>query len=160
MEGDDEVMRREMIETQIKRYRRGEHTTWERTDDGGLVVTHHLPAIRMHPYTHLPTLFTGLATYYNAQCVPGAKQMFGNVTPFKMEWLEKLAGITEEIWVSPRWEEGDALVFDNVGAQHGRQSWGGEQGSKGIGWCNLWDGVVARPYRGQEWARVGRTLDV
>lgn len=60
-DGDDEATKRAKIEAQIARYGRGEHTTWQWTDDETLVLTHRLPAIRTQPGTKLPTLFTGLA---------------------------------------------------------------------------------------------------
>ncbi|KAG0157229.1 hypothetical protein PDIDSM_4414 [Penicillium digitatum] len=62
-EGDDEETKRRKIEAQIARYGRGEHTTWEWTDDG-LVLSHRLPVVRTQPGTNLPTLFTGLAAYW------------------------------------------------------------------------------------------------
>jgi alpha-ketoglutarate-dependent taurine dioxygenase len=162
-EGDDEATRREKIEAQIKRYGRGEHTSWEWADGGQtLVLTHHLPAIRAQPNTNLPTLFTGLAAYYrnlvntaNEARRNVTQQLYGDGTPIPEEYLKKLAEITEEIRVLHKWERGDVLVYDNVIAQHGRQPWEGEQGDRVV-MASLWDGVVPGKFEESEgdWARV------
>ena len=164
-DGDDEPTRRAKIEAQIRRYARGEHTTWEWSDgDGGLALTltHHLPAIRAQPVTRLPTLFTGLAAYYR-NFVGGAsaarknvtQQLYGDGTPIPEEYLERLARITDEIRVLHRWERGDVLVYDNVISQHGRQPWEGEQGDRVV-LASLWDGEVPGKYEGSvgDWASV------
>lgn len=125
-DGDDEATRRAKVETQIQRYGRGEHTSWEWTDGGQtLVLTHHLPAIRTQPNTNLPTLFTGLAAYYrnfvntaNAARRNVTQQLYGDGTPIPEVYLKRLAEITEEIRVLHRWERGDVLVYDNVVAQY------------------------------------------
>jgi alpha-ketoglutarate-dependent taurine dioxygenase len=160
---DDETTRREKVEDQIRRYGRNEHTTWEWTDNGQtLVVTHRLPAIRTHPSTDLPTLFTGLAAYYknfvnsaNANRRNVTTQLYGDGTPIPEEYIKKLADITDEIRVLHKWERGDVLVYDNVIAQHGRQPWQGEQGDRVV-LASLWDGVVPGRYKGSEgnWAQV------
>lgn len=155
-EGDDETTRRVKVEAQIKRYNRGEHTTWEWTDnDQTLILTHRLPAIRTQPHTHLPTLFTGLATYYKSSIAPAspspsapagrrsaAQQSFGDGTPIPTQYLKALADITDEIRVLHKWQRGDVLVYDNVIAQHGRQPWVGEQGDRVV-LASLWDGGQA-----------------
>ncbi|RMZ75695.1 hypothetical protein DV738_g5347, partial [Chaetothyriales sp. CBS 135597] len=151
-DGDDEATRRAKIEAQIRRYNRGEHTTWEWTDDGGVVLTHRLPAIRTQQSSGLPTLFTGLAAYYKravqereklqseaAKRLNVTTQFFGDGTPIPEHYLKTLADITDEIRVLHRWQRGDVLVYDNVIAQHGRQPWVGEQ-SERIVLASLWDG--------------------
>lgn len=162
-EGDDETTRRNKVEEQIRRYDRNEHTTWEWTDKGEtLVVTHHLPAIRTHPSTDLPTLFTGLAAYYknfvnnaNTDRKNVTTQLYGDGTPIPEEYIKKLADITDEIRVLHKWERGDVLVYDNVIAQHGRQPWKGEQEDRVV-LASLWDGFVPGKYEGSEgdWAQV------
>jgi alpha-ketoglutarate-dependent taurine dioxygenase len=170
-DGDDAATRKQKIEAQIKRYNRGQHTTWEWQDnDQTLILTHHLPAIRTHPHTNLPTLFTGLAAYYRTALAPSltpsasarknvTQQLFGDGTPIPDHYLSKLAEITDDIRVLHKWQEGDVLVYDNVIAQHGRQPWGGEQGDRVV-LASLWDGVAPGKWEGslEEWARVGKAL--
>lgn len=164
-EGDDEATRREKVEAQIKRYGRGEHTTWEWQDNGAtLVLTHRLPAIRTQPGTDLPTLFTGLAAYWkniqinteisNARKA-SATQLYGDGTPIPEKYSQKLAEITDEIRVLHKWEGGDVLVYDNIIAQHGRQPWGGEQEDRVI-LASLWDFVLPGQYAESkgDWAQV------
>ncbi|OAQ80715.1 taurine catabolism dioxygenase TauD, TfdA family protein [Purpureocillium lilacinum] len=151
-DGDDEETRRKKIEAQITRYGRGEHTTWEWTEDErgkGLVLTHRLPVIRTQSGTNLPTLFTGLAAYYKntlevqnetgAGRKNAAHQYFGDGTQIPQKYLAHLAKITDEIRVLHKWQEGDVLVYDNVVAQHGREPWEGEQSDRVI-LASLFDG--------------------
>ncbi|KAL1850392.1 hypothetical protein VTK73DRAFT_9695 [Phialemonium thermophilum] len=161
---DDEAERRRKMEAQIARYGRGKHTAWEWTDDdGALVVTHHLPAIRTQPGTGLPTLFTGLAAYHRSAQVNGGsranatKITYGDGTPIPDEYLEKLAQITDEIRVLHKWERGDVLVYDNVIAQHGRQPWEGAQEDRVI-LASLFDGEIPGAYGDQDWAQVVQAL--
>ncbi|KAJ5709735.1 hypothetical protein N7493_010026 [Penicillium malachiteum] len=157
-EGDDEDTKRQKIEAQIARYRRGKHTTWEWVDDR-LILTHRLPAIRTQPGTNLPTLFTGLAAYWKRLQMDSAQknvtqQLFGDGTPIPEKYLAHLAKITDEIRVLHRWEEGDVLVYDNVIAQHGRQPWEGDQ-SERVVLASLFDGEsVPGPYGFGDWAQV------
>lgn len=166
VDGDDRATRKRKVEEQIKRYERGEHTTWEWTDDDQtLVLSHRLPAIRTHPHTKLPTLFTGLAAYYKNfvdKSSPNSgrrnitQQLYGDGKPIPEEYLKKLADITDEIRVLHTWQQGDVLVYDNVIAQHGRQPWEGEQGDRVI-LASLWDGdAVPGQYKGSRgsWAQV------
>ena len=157
--GDDEATRRAKVEAQIARYGRGKYTTWEWTDDGGLILEHRLPAIRTQPNTGLPTLFTGLAAYYKNAKVNGAgrnitQQLYGDGTPIPEKYLAHLAKITDEIRVLHKWQQGDILVFDNVIAQHGREPWEGEQGDRVI-MASLFDGEqVPGAYSNADWAQV------
>lgn len=161
---DDETTRRSKIEAQIARYGRGKHTTWEWTDDGGLVLEHRLPAIRTQPQTELPTLFTGLAAYYKNAKVNGAgrnitQQLYGDGTPIPEKYLAHLAKITDEIRVLHKWQQGDVLVFDNVIAQHGREPWEGERGDRVI-MASLFDGdEVPGAYSDADWAQVVQASD-
>lgn len=165
-DGDDEATQRAKIEAQIRRYGRGEHTTWEWTDEG-IVLTHRLPAIRTQPETGLPTLFTGLAAYYknnkpNSSIATARKnatqQLYGDGTPIPDEYLEHLANITDEIRVLHRWQQGDVLVYDNIIAQHGRQPWEGEQSDRVV-LASLFDGDrVPGAYGSQDWAQVVQAL--
>ncbi|KAF2491321.1 Clavaminate synthase-like protein [Lophium mytilinum] len=162
-EGDDEATKRAKIEAQIARYGRGKHTTWEWTDDGGVVLTHRLPAIRTQPETQLPTIFTGLAAYWkNAQVNAARKnvlQQFGDGTPIPDKYLEHLAKLTDEIRVLHKWQKGDVLVYDNIIAQHGRQPWDGEQSDRVV-LASLWDGEsVPGAYTDSDWAQVVQALD-
>lgn len=160
---DDEATRRRKMEAQIARYGRGRHTSWEWTDDGGLVVTHLLPAIRTQVGSGLPTLFTGLAAYYrNAKVNGGARAgvtriLYGDGTPIPEEYLERLAEITDGIRVLHKWERGDVLVYDNVIAQHGRQPWEGEQEDRVI-LASLFDGEIPGAYGNHDWAQVVQAL--
>ena len=164
-EGDDEATRRAKIEAQITRYGRGKFTTWEWTDDG-IILTHRLPAVRTHPETNLPTLFTGLAAYYknaHANASSGRKnvtqQLYGDGTPIPEKYLEHLAKITDEIRVLHKWQQGDVLVYDNIIAQHGRQPWEGEQADRVV-LASLFDGAkVPGAYGYGEWAQVVQALD-
>ncbi|KAI8961782.1 Clavaminate synthase-like protein [Daldinia sp. FL1419] len=157
-DGDDEATRRAKIEAQIARYGRGKHTTWEWTDDG-IILTHHLPAIRTQPDTDLPTLFTGLAAYYKNVRVNNVsgrnvtQQLFGDGTPIPEEFLAALARITDEIRVLHKWQRGDVLVYDNIIAQHGREPWQGEQADRVV-MASLFDGRVPGAYVAEDWARV------
>ncbi|ETI29306.1 hypothetical protein G647_01759 [Cladophialophora carrionii CBS 160.54] len=167
-DGDDEATRRAKIEAQIARYGRGQYTTWEWRDDGSLVLTHRLPAIRTQPGTHLPTLFTGLAAYYKrflaAHDGDGdarkntTEQLYGDGTPIPEEYLARLAEITDEIRVLHKWQRGDVLVYDNIIAQHGRQPWQGEQEDRVV-MASLFDGVVPGAYVPEEWAQVVQALE-
>ncbi|KAF2811890.1 Clavaminate synthase-like protein [Mytilinidion resinicola] len=162
-EGDDEATKRAKIEAQIARYGRGKHTTWEWTDDGGVILTHRLPAIRTQPETQLPTIFTGLAAYWkNAQANAARKnvlQQFGDGTPIPEKYLEHLAKLTDEIRVLHKWQKGDVLVYDNIIAQHGRQPWEGEQSDRVV-LASLWDGEsVPGAYTDSDWAQVVQALD-
>ena len=163
-DGDDEDEKRRKIEAQIARYGRGKHTTWE-WKDGTLVLTHRLPVIRTQPETNLPTLFTGLASYWKrTQLDVQARknvtsQLFGDGTPIPEKYLAHLAKITDEIRVLHRWEKGDVLVFDNVIAQHGREPWQGEQSDRVIQ-ASLFDGeAVPGAYGFGDWAQVVQALD-
>lgn len=166
VDGDDAATRKRKVEEQIRRYGRGEHTTWEWIDDDQtLILTHHLPALRTHPYTNLPTLFTGLAAYYknfvtdsspNSRRRTITQQLYGDGTPIPEEYLKKLADITDEIRVLHKWQQGDVLVYDNVISQHGRQPWEGKQEDRVI-LASLWDGdAVPGKYEGSkgDWAQV------
>ena len=163
LEGDDEATRRSKIEAQIARYGRGEHTTWEWANDGSIVVTHRLPTIRTQPGTGLPTLFTGLASYWKNKTVNQGgrgnvvQQLYGDGTPIPDKYLEHLAKITDEIRVLHRWQEGDVLVYDNVIAQHGRQPWEGEQEDRVV-LASLFDGNVPGAYDDAEWGQVAQAL--
>ena len=164
-DGDSDEVKRQKIEKQILRYGRGKHTTWEWTPQNELILTHHLPAIRTHPSTKLPTLFTGLAALHKRNQLDtdarkkSASQLFGDGTAIPTEYLDKLVQITEDIKVLHKWERGDVLVYDNVIAQHGRQPWGGEQGDRVV-LASLWDGdSVPGAYGEQEWAQVVQALD-
>lgn len=162
-DGDDEATRRAKIEAQIARYGRGQHTTWEWTDDG-IVLTHRLPAIRTQPETNLPTLFTGLAAYYkyslrNAGRKNVTQQLYGDGTPIPAKYLAHLARITDDIRVLHKWERGDVLVFDNIIAQHGREPWRGEQSDRVV-YASLFDGEkVPGAYGSANWAQVVQALD-
>lgn len=164
-ESDDEATRRAKIEAQISCYGRGKFTTWEWTHDG-ITLTHRLPAIRTHPETNLPTLFTGLAAYYKNAHVntPSGrknvtKQLYGDGTPIPEKYLEHLTKITDEIHVLHKWQQGDVLVYDNVVAQHGRQPWEGEQSDRVV-LASLFDGAkVPGAYGYGEWAQVVQALD-
>lgn len=162
---DDEQNRRAKVEAQIARYGRGKHTTWEWTE-GGIILTHQLPAIRTQPGTSLPTLFTGLVAYYkNAQVSTGARksvsqQLFGYGTPIPEKYLKHLAEITDEIRLLHKWEQGDVLVYDDIIAQHGRQTWEGEQSDRVI-LAGLFDGKkVPGAYTDHDWAQVVQALNV
>jgi alpha-ketoglutarate-dependent taurine dioxygenase len=165
-EGDDEETRKRKVEQQIARYGRGKYTTWEWTDDGGIILTHKLPAIRTQPLTGLPTLFTGLAAYYKNTQNQGNKsgrkmnttQLFGDGTPIPEKYLATLAKITDEIRVLHKWQRGDVLVYDNVISQHGRQPWEGEQSDRVV-LASLFDGVVPGRFGDEEWAGVVQALD-
>ncbi|KGO37089.1 Taurine catabolism dioxygenase TauD/TfdA [Penicillium expansum] len=163
-DGDDEETKRRKIEAQIARYGRGEHTTWEWTDDG-LVLTHRLPVIRTQPGTNLPTLFTGLAAYWKRTQFDAearkkvTQQLFGDGTPIPEKYLEHLAKITDDIRVLHHWQEGDVLVYDNIIAQHGREPWQGEQSDRVI-LASLFNGEsVPGPYGFGDWAQVVQALD-
>ena len=161
---DDEATRRSKVEAQIRRYGRGKHTTWQWTDDGGLVLEHRLPAIRTQPQTGLPTLFTGLAAYYKNAKVNGAgrnitQQLYGDGTPIPEEYLARLASLTDEIRVLHKWQQGDVLVYDNTIAQHGREPWEGEQSDRII-MASLFDGhQVPGAYSNADWAQVVQVSD-
>ncbi|KAJ5722230.1 hypothetical protein N7488_000265 [Penicillium malachiteum] len=157
-DGDDEETKRQKIEAQIARYGRGKHTTWEWVD-GGLILTHRLPATRTQPGTNLPTLFTGLAAYWKRLQMNSAQknvtqQLFGDGTPIPEKHLAHLAKIIDEILILHRWEEGDVLVYDNVIAQHGRQPWEGDQSDRVV-LASLFDGEsVPGAYGFGDWAQV------
>jgi alpha-ketoglutarate-dependent taurine dioxygenase len=166
VDGDDAATRKKKVEEQIRRYGRGEHTNWEWVDDDKtLILTHRLPALRTHPHTNLPTLFTGLAAYYknfiddsspNSGKRNVTQQLYGDGTPIPKEYLKKLADITDEIRVLHKWQQGDVLVYDNVISQHGRQPWAGKQEDRVI-LASLWDGdAVPGQYEGSkdDWAQV------
>ncbi|KAJ5920711.1 hypothetical protein N7454_009244 [Penicillium verhagenii] len=164
VEGDDEETKRRKIEAQIARYGRGEHTTWEWTDDG-LVLTHRLPGIRTQPGTNLPTLFTGLAAYWKRTQVDSearknvTQQLFGDGSVIPEKYLAHLAKITDEVRVLHQWQEGDVLVYDNVIAQHGREPWEGEQADRVV-LASLFDGPsVPGAYGYGDWAQVVQALD-
>ncbi|KAI1650924.1 Clavaminate synthase-like protein [Daldinia loculata] len=163
-DGDDEATKRAKIEAQIARYGRGKYTTWEWTDDDGVVLTHRLPAIRTQPGTDLPTLFTGLAAYYKNVRVNAAagrnvtQQLFGDGTPIPEEYLAALASITDEIRVLHKWQRGDVLVYDNIIAQHGREPWQGEQADRVV-MASLFDGQVPGAYISEDWAQVVQALE-
>ncbi|KGO75197.1 Taurine catabolism dioxygenase TauD/TfdA [Penicillium italicum] len=163
-DGDNEETKRRKIEAQIARYGRGEHTTWEWTDDG-LVLTHRLPVIRTQPGTNLPTLFTGLAAYWKRTQFDAearkkiTQQLFGDGTPIPEKYLEHLAKITDKIRVLHHWQEGDVLVYDNIIAQHGREPWQGEQSDRVI-LASLFDGEsVPGAYGFGDWTQVVQALD-
>jgi alpha-ketoglutarate-dependent taurine dioxygenase len=161
--GDDETTRRTKIEAQIRRYGRGEHTTWEWHDDGSLVLSHRLPVIRTQPHTNLPTLFTGLAAYYsNRLANPNrnvAQQLYGDGSVIPDKYLAKLMELTSEIRVLHKWQQGDVLVYDNIIAQHGREPWQGEQSDRVI-MASLFDGEhVPGAYGGADWAQVVQALE-
>jgi alpha-ketoglutarate-dependent taurine dioxygenase len=168
VDGDDEATKKEKIEKQIKRYARGEHTTWEWSEDGNsLEVTHRLPTIRVQPETNLPTLFTGLAAAYKYSHLDkngdvarktAQKQLFGDGTEIPAKYLEHLVKITEEIRVLHKWQKGDVLVYDNIIAQHGRQPWEGEQSDRVV-LASLFDGIVPGAYGGADWAQVVPALE-
>ncbi|KAJ5804854.1 Taurine catabolism dioxygenase TauD/TfdA [Penicillium riverlandense] len=164
VEGDSDETKRRKIEAQIARYGRGKYTTWAWTDDG-LILTHRLPVVRTQPETNLPTLFTGLASYWkNAQVNAGARknvtqQLFGDGSVIPEKYLAHLAKITDEIRVLHKWQEGDVLVYDNVIAQHGREPWQGEQADRVV-LASLFDGAsVPGAYGFGDWARVVQALD-
>ncbi|KAB8206554.1 hypothetical protein BDV34DRAFT_79694 [Aspergillus parasiticus] len=162
-DGDSEETKRRKIEAQIARYGRGKHTTWEWTENG-IVLTHRLPVIRTQPGTNLPTLFTGLVSYYkrlqaNDERKNVTHQLYGDGTPIPEKYLAHLAKITDEIRVLHRWQEGDVLVFDNIIAQHGREPWEGEQTDRVV-LASLFDGsFVPGAYGFGDWAQVAQALD-
>lgn len=165
---DDEATRRAKIEAQIARYGRGKYTTWEWHDDGsGITLTHLLPAVRTHPSTNLPTLFTGLAAYWKNVTVNGipdgrktvTEQLFGDGTPIPQRYFETLAAITDDIRVLHEWQRGDVLVYDNVISQHGREPWEGNQADRVV-LASLFDGPkVPGAFGYGEWAQVVPALD-
>lgn len=164
VESDSEEVKRRKIEAQIARYGRGNYTTWEWTDDG-IILTHRLPAIRTQPDTNLPTLFTGLASYWKMrQGNSGGRnkvtqQLYGDGSAIPEKYLAHLAKITDEIRVLHKWQTGDVLVYDNVIAQHGREPWEGEQSDRVV-LASLFDGKsVPGPYGFGEWAKVVQALD-
>jgi alpha-ketoglutarate-dependent taurine dioxygenase len=160
---DDEITQRRKIEEQIKRYGRGENTTWRWIDDG-LIVTHRLSAIRTQPKTNLPTLFTGLAAYYKSDQLQKdadrrVTQMYGDGTTIPDHFLAHLAQITDQIRVLHKWEQGDVLVFDNIIAQHGREPWEGEQSDRVV-LASLFDGDnLPGGYGPEDWAQVVPIVD-
>jgi alpha-ketoglutarate-dependent taurine dioxygenase len=164
IDGDNEEIRKAKIEAQIARYGRGKHTTWEWGSDGSIVVTHRLPTVRTQPGTGLPTLFTGLASYWKNKTVNQGgranvtQQLYGDGTPIPDQYLEKLAQITDEIRVLHKWQQGDVLVYDNIIAQHGRQPWEGEQEDRVV-LASLFDGQVPGAYNDAEWGQVVQALD-
>lgn len=162
VEGDNLETRKRKIEDQIKRYGRGEFTTWKwEDDDQTLVVTHRLPAIRTQQSTNLPTLFTGLAAYYKNTFETGTgkrknitQTLYGDGTPIPEKYLAHLASITDEIIVLHQWEQGDVLVFDNVIAQHGREPWTGDQKDRVV-LASLFDAEsLPGKYGYADWAQV------
>jgi alpha-ketoglutarate-dependent taurine dioxygenase len=165
LDTDDEATKKAKIEAQIARYGRGKHTTYEWNDsDGSIVLTHHLPSVRTQPSTGLPTLFTGLASYWKNKTVNKGgrvnvtQQLYGDGTPIPDEYLEKLAQITDEIRVLHKWQRGDVLVYDNIISQHGRQPWEGEQEDRVV-LASLFDGEVPGAYGSANWAQVVQALD-
>lgn len=164
VEGDDEDTKKRKIEAQIARYGRGKYTTWEWTDDG-LVLTHRLPVIRTQPGTNLPSLFTGLASYWKRAQVDAdarknvTQQLYGDGSVIPEKYLAHLAKITDEIRVLHHWQDGDVLVYDNTIAQHGREPWQGEQSDRVV-LASLFDGEsVPGPYGFGEWAQLVQALD-
>jgi len=180
-DGDDEDTRRRKVEKKIRRYGRGEWTTWKWLVDGGLVLEHRLPAIRTQPGTGIPTLFTGLAVYYKMALEDGNEAgngsenkkgangngngegkdkklttgaTFGDGTPIPDKYRETISRITDEIKVLHKWQRGDVLVYDNVVAQHGRQPWEGEQEDRVV-MASLWDGETM-PGRYEAGGGVGK----
>ncbi|KAF3034064.1 hypothetical protein E8E12_003755 [Didymella heteroderae] len=163
VEGDDAATRKAKVEAQIRRYNRDDHTTCEWTDDDDtLIVTYHLPIVRVHPVTKQPALFTWLAAYYKSYLAPGipdlrrrnaTQQLYGDGAPIPEEYLKKLADITDEIRVLHKWQRGDVLVYDNVVAQHGRQPREGEQSDRVV-LASLWDGVA--PASSKEVREIGQ----
>jgi alpha-ketoglutarate-dependent taurine dioxygenase len=124
-----------------------------------------LPTIRTQPNTNLPTLFTGLASYWiNKTVNQGGRanvtqQLYGDGTPIPDHYLEKLAQITDEIRVLHKWQQGDVLVYDNIIAQHGRQPWEGEQEDRVV-LASLFDGKkVPGAFNDAEWSQVVQALD-
>lgn len=162
---DSEETKKAKMEAQIKRYQRGKHTTWAWADDGSLVLTHRLPAIRTQPQTHLASLFTGLAAYYRAtlhnnnDARKTTQQLFGDGTPIPEKYLAVLLKITDEIRVLHEWQRGDILVYDNIIAQHGREPWEGDQSDRVV-LASLFDGPsVPGAYGFGDWAQVIQPLD-
>lgn len=166
-DGDDEPTRRAKIETQIKRYGRGKHTTWEWIEDG-IILTHRLPTVRTQPGTGFPTLFTSLAavlrsgmgkTQASQAWKKASAQFYGDGTPIPEKYLEALGRITDEIQVLHKWEQGDVLVYDNLIAQHGRHPWEGEQGDRVV-LATMWDGEkVPGAYTEDDWAQIVQAFD-
>lgn len=99
-------------------------------------MTHRLPAIRTQPETNLPTLFTGLASYWKMRQGNSVgrnkvtQQLYGDGSVIPYKYLAHLAKITGEIRVLHKWQAGDVLVYDNVVAQHEREPWEGEQSDR------------------------------
>jgi ophiobolin F synthase len=173
---DDKTVRRAKMEDQIRRYGRGQNTTWEwQTDADGeeetLILTHRLPGIRTQAGTNHPSMFTGLAAYWKnlerrlanndslAQKRGGQmQQLYGDGSAIPNEYLAKLAAITDELRVLHQWERGDVLIFDNTITQHGRQPWVGNQEDRVI-MASLWDGDLPGAYGDGDWAQVVQPLE-
>lgn len=157
-EGDSEQVKRDKVEDQIRRYGRGEHTTWTWSEDGGLEVRHVIPVLRRQAGTNLPVLFTQLASVYVRTLAGEATSRittvsYGDGTPIPTEHLAKLKSITDDIRVLHRWQEGDVLVYDNVLAQHGREPWKGEQADRVV-LASLFDGAIPGPYGREDWEQL------
>ncbi|KAF2190052.1 Clavaminate synthase-like protein [Zopfia rhizophila CBS 207.26] len=133
VEGDSEKGRKGKVERQIRRYGRGEYTSWEWSDEGRtLTLTHHRQK--------------------------ATQQLFGDGTLIPEKYLKKLAEITDEIRVLHKWQEDDVLVYDNVIPQHGRQPWEGRQEDRVV-MARLFDGEsVSGAYSENEWAQVVQAL--
>ncbi len=157
-DGDSDEVKRHKVEEQIRRYGRGEHTTWTWGADGGLEVRHVIPVLRRQAGTNLPVLFTQLASVYVRTLAGEATSRittvaYGDGTPIPTEYLAKLKEITDDIRVLHRWQEGDVLVYDNVLAQHGREPWKGEQADRVV-LASLFDGAIPGAYRGEDWEQL------
>ncbi|KAJ5171915.1 Taurine catabolism dioxygenase TauD/TfdA [Penicillium capsulatum] len=167
VEGDDEDTKRQKVEKQLRRYNRGTHTTWEWTDEG-VLVTHHLAAIRTQPETNLPSFFTGMAAFrksarsnVNANSSRKAvfRSFYGDGSDIPVEYLDRLIEITDEIRVLHGWQEGDVTVYDNDISQHGREPWEGDQQDRCV-MVSAWDNdVLPGPYGFGDWAHTVQPLD-
>lgn len=157
-DGDSDEVRRQKVEDQLKRYGRGEHTTWSWDEDGGLEVRHIIPHIRRQVGTDIPVLFTALASVYVRSLAGETTSRittvaYGDGSPIPTEYLAKLKEITDDIRVLHKWQEGDVLVYDNVLAQHGREPWKGEQADRVV-LASLFDGAIPGPYGDHDWEKL------
>ncbi|KAL4784580.1 hypothetical protein BJX76DRAFT_367559 [Aspergillus varians] len=134
---DDAETFRRKVEVEVRR-----HSEWfEWHEDGGLSVTHVVPAIRLHHPTGAAVFFGNITSAWGRSRHHGATRspflgddgsyhpppQFGDGTPMSVEDLDILLDVAEDSAVNVEWQEGDLVILDNYAVQHSRRPWIGER---------------------------------
>ncbi len=126
---------------EVEKFLIGSEATFTWTDDGGLRVSQHRPAVRTHPVNGARVWFNQ-ADQWHPSTLPGDEAAtlldvvdseedlphwvtYGDGSPISEDDLNEVRLAADRNKVAVPWQAGDLLVVDNMRMLHGRQAYTG-----------------------------------